>query len=94
MSDEIPKVERALARTRSALDEMSDTWSRNRWPCCPGCAFGTAWREKVEKAERQAAWLVVLLHRRLGPSDARRIAQLSSDYPEARNMARRLQARA
>lgn len=59
-------------------------------PCCPRCAFGSQWSDLIDKGDRQAAWLVVLLRRRGGPDDVRRIRSLEFDYEGARDMVRHL----
>lgn len=89
-ADEIAKVEAALARTSAEIDEMADRWWRERMPCCPSCAFGPYYSGLCDKAERQAAWLVVLLRRRGGPDDERRIRFLTTEYSEATKMVRHL----
>jgi hypothetical protein len=91
-ADEIAKVERALARTSAEIDAMSERWAREGMSCCPSCAFGPYYSSLCDKSERQAAWLVVLLRRRRGPDDERRIRFLTTEYSEATKMVRHLDA--
>lgn len=88
---EIARVDAAMKRVEDKLDEMQDYWARNHLPCCPGCAFGHEYTELADKVERQAAWLVVLLHRRSKPEDPKRIRQLTNEYHQAHVMEQHLE---
>lgn len=84
LRDEIPRVQAALARHEERIDAMDREWSRNRMPCCPSCAFGSAYRDAVAKGTRTARWLAVLLAKRGHDGDAERSRLLLADWPEGR----------
>ena len=79
-ASEIDRVEAALARTNADIDRMAREWSRSGGVCCPGCMFGKDYSDACAKADRQAAWLVVLLSRRGRHGDAERINSLVFDH--------------
>ena len=92
---EIDRCEAALARTHAELDRMSRAWVASGGVCCPGCMFGRDHSQACAKAERQAAWLVVLLDRRARDGDSERINSLVFEHAgDVAKMATRLRSRA
>lgn len=87
---EIEHVRQALRRTQRLLGAMREYWADHRLPCCPECAFGPQYSDLADKADRQAARLVVLLHHRGAPGDRQEASRLAVDYPAAGAVLRRL----
>lgn len=57
---EIELVRAALARHQRRVGDMDRAWREAQAPCCPSCAFGSAYTDATQKVERVEAWLKLL----------------------------------
>jgi hypothetical protein len=60
--EQIDSLKRAMVRVREQDDERFPFRSGDG--CCPSCMCGRAYNEVLDKQQRRADWLVILLRKR------------------------------